>query len=170
MFFHDITPEYLSDFGINPQGLTFGPNFLPYNSHLKQFSRDLRKGYQIAEVKLWKCFKAKKMGYPFRRQYPILNYIADFYCKPLNLVVEIDGYSHFSPEAQERDKKRDRQMQVLGLKVIRVNDRDVREDAERIANWIIEQAVEGDREKACFFTPPAPLSEGEAQSDAREES
>ena len=144
MFYHDITPEYLSSQGINPKGLTFGPNFLPYNPHLKQFSRDLRKGYQIAEVIMWKCLRAKNWGYAFRRQYPILNYIADFYCKQLDLVVEIDGNSHFSAEAQERDAERDRQMQAIGLKVIRVDDGEVRKDAERIANWIIEQAVESD--------------------------
>ena len=142
MFFHDITPEYLSSHGINPEGLAFGPNFLPYNPRLKQFSRNLRKGYQIAEVKLWKCLRAKNMGYAFRRQYPILNYIADFYCKQLDLVVEIDGNSHFSEEAQERDAERDRQMHEIGLRVIRVNDGEVRKDAERIANWIVEQAVE----------------------------
>ena len=69
MFYHDITPEYLSNQGINPEGLTFGPNFLPYNSRLKQYSRDLRKGHQIAEVKMWKCLRAKNKGYAFRRQY-----------------------------------------------------------------------------------------------------
>ena len=146
MFFHDITPEYLSSHDINPKGLVFGPNFLPYNPRLKQFSRNLRKGYQIAEVKLWKCFRAKNLGYAFRRQYPVLNYIADFYCKQLNLVVEIDGSSHFSADAQERDAERDRQMNAIGLRVIRVNDGDVRKDAEGIANWIIDQALEIDRE------------------------
>jgi very-short-patch-repair endonuclease len=35
-------------------------------------------------------------------------------------------------------------MHAIGLKVIRVNDGEVRRNAERIANWIIEQAVEGD--------------------------
>ena len=146
MFFHDITPEYLSSHGINPEGLIFGPNFLPYNPRLKQFSRDLRKGYQIAEVKLWKCFRAKNLGYAFRRQYPVLNYITDFYCKQLNLVVEIDGNSHFSADAQERDAERDRQMRAIGLNVIRVNDGEVRKDAERIASWIIDQAIEVERE------------------------
>ena len=146
MFYHDITPDYLSEHGINPEKLIFSSNFLPYNPYLKQFSRDLRKGYQLAEVKLWKCLRAKNMGYAFRRQYPILNYIADFYCKQLNLVIEIDGFSHFSAEAQERDAERDREMHAIGLKVIRVNDGEVRRNAERIANWIIEQAVEGDGE------------------------
>ena len=144
MYYHDITPEYLLSQGINPEGLTFGPNFLPYNQRLKQFSRDLRKGYQLAEVKLWKCLRAKNMGYAFRRQYPILNYIADFYCKQLDLVIEIDGNSHFSAEAQKRDAERDRQMQAIGLRVLRVNDGDVRKDPERIANWIVEQVTEGE--------------------------
>ena len=136
----DITPQYLKDNGIDPYGLIFGLNFLPYNPRLKQFSRNLRKGYQVSEVQLWKYLKAKGMGYAFRRQYPILNYIADFYCKELNLVVEIDGYSHLSVEAQERDAERDRQMRVIGLQIIRVNDNEVRKDAWRIARWIIEQA------------------------------
>ena len=143
MNIEDITPDYLISQGIEPEGLLFGPNFLPYNPYLKQFSRDLRKGYQLGEVKLWKCLRAKSMGYAFRRQYPILNYIADFYCKELNLVVEVDGNSHFSAKAQERDAERDRQMQALGLRIIRVNDGEVRKDPERIASWIIEQAEEG---------------------------
>ena len=142
----DITPQYLKDNGINPQGMIFGLNFLPYNPRLKQFSRDLRKGYQIAEVKLWNCLKAKSLGYLFYRQHPILNYIADFYCKPLKLVVEIDGNSHFSEEAHERDAERDRQMRVIGLQVIRVNDNEVRKDAWGIARWIIEQAEKGEED------------------------
>ena len=144
MFYRGITPEFLLGHGINPDGLLFGPRFLPYNPNLKQFSRDLRKGYQLAEVKLWKCLRAKNMGYAFRRQYPILNYIADFYCNQLNLVIEIDVFSHFSAEAQERDKERDRQMHAIGLRVVRVNDSEVRKDAERVAKWIIEQ-VEGEK-------------------------
>ena len=141
MFFQDISPDYLAEHGINPEGLVFGPNYLPYNPRLKQFSRDLRKGYQLSEVQLWKYLKAKGMGYTFRRQHPILNYIADFYCKELKLVVEIDGYSHLPVEAQERDAERDRQMQAIGLQVIRINDNEVRKDASGIAKWIVEQAI-----------------------------
>ena len=66
-----------------------------------------------------------------------------FVHKELNLVVEVDGNSHFSAKAQERDAERDRQMQALGLRIIRVNDGEVRKDPERIASWIIEQAEEG---------------------------
>ena len=138
----DITPEFLLENGINPEGMLFGPNFLPYNPRLKDFSRDLRSRRQLSEALLWNCLKSKKTGYSFSRQKPILNYIADFFCKELRLVVEIDGSSHFSVEAQEKDRERDRQMEVLGLRVIRVKDSDVRRNPDRVADWLMEQMKE----------------------------
>ena len=77
----------------------------------------------------------------------ILNYIVDFFCKELRLVVEIDGSSHFSAEAQAKDRERDRQMQVLGLRIIRVKDRDVRDDPNGVASWLMEQFKELDKEE-----------------------
>ena len=135
----DITPDYLWDNGINPDGMLFGPNFLPYNPRLKQFGRDLRTHGQISETLLWKCLKNKKTGYVFNRQRPVLNYIADFLCLELRLVIEIDGASHFSAEAQEKDAERDRQMQAIGLTVVRVKDSDVRRSPEMVAKGIMEQ-------------------------------
>lgn len=137
----DITPGFLRENGINPEGMSFGPNFLPYNPRLKQLGRDLRKQGILPEALLWKCLKNKSLGYIFNRQKPILNYIADFYCGKLNLVIEIDGASHFSAEAQERDAERDRQMRVIGLTVIRVLDKDVRDNPEKVALSIMEQVL-----------------------------
>ena len=135
----DITPEHLWQNGIDPEGMLFGSNFYPYNPRLKQFSRNLRSHGQISEALLWKCLKGKKTGYLFLRQRPILNYIADFFCHELKLVIEIDGSSHFTAEAQARDAERDRQMQAIGLTVIRVKDSDVRRDAEMVVKGIMEQ-------------------------------
>lgn len=134
----DITPEYLWENDINPEGLVFGLNFLPYNPRLKQLGRNLRNEGQISEALLWKCLKNKQTGYIFLRQRPILNYIVDFYCFKLRLVIEIDGASHFSAEAQERDAERDRQMQAIGLTVIRVKDSDVRRNPEMVVKGIME--------------------------------
>ncbi len=135
----DITPDFLWENVINPEGMLFGPNFLPYNPKLKQFSRDLRNHGQLSEALLWKCLKGRKTGYLFLRQRPILNYIADFFCYELKLVIEIDGASHFSAEAQKRDAERDRQMQAIGLRIIRVLDSDVRKDPEGVVQGIMEQ-------------------------------
>lgn len=88
---------------------------------------------------LWKRLKAKQTGFTFNRQKPILNFIADFYCKELSLVVEIDGASHFSHEAYKKDQERDRQMRVIGLEIIRVLDGDVCKDADNVAAYIEDQ-------------------------------
>ena len=93
----------------------------------------------MAEALLWKQLKARQIGFQFNRQKPILNYIADFYCKEVGVVVEIDGSSHDTPEAQLKDKERDRQMRVIGLEIIRVSDRDVLRDAVRVAEFIMEE-------------------------------
>ena len=139
--FSVFTPDYLQQNGIYSDNLIFVPFNLPYNPNLKQRSRNLRNDCQVSEKLLWTQLKNKQTGYSFNRQKPILNYIADFYCKELDLVIEIDGASHFSEEAQEYDKERDRQMQVLGLKIIRVLDSEVRKRPEHVAKSIMSQVL-----------------------------
>ena len=138
MTIEEITPEYLHSQGIPTDKLIFSKNHLPYNPHLKEFSRRLRQGYIRSEALLWKQLRARQMGYQFNRQKPILNYIADFYCKELSLVVEIDGSSHFTPEAQAYAAERDRQMRAIGLTVVRVRHSDVCDNPEWVAKSIIQ--------------------------------
>ena len=139
--FSIFTPDYLQQNGIYTDKLIFIPFNLPYNPDLKQRSRNLRIECQLSEKLLWNQLKGKQTGYTFNRQKPILNYIADFYCKELDLVIEIDGASHFNEEAQEYDKERDRQMQVLGLKVVRVLDSEVRKGPEHVVKSIMNQVL-----------------------------
>ncbi len=69
--------------------------FIAYNKKLKGISRALRNNSTLAEVLLWNELKSGKMrGYKFNRQKPLKNYIVDFYCKKLCLIIEIDGDSH----------------------------------------------------------------------------
>ena len=66
-----------------------------YNPKLKPLARKLRKEGTFAEVLLWDQLKGRKMkGYTFTRQKPIENYIVDFFCNRLRLVIEIDGVTH----------------------------------------------------------------------------
>ncbi|MEW6620730.1 MAG: DUF559 domain-containing protein [bacterium] len=44
-------------------------------------------------------------GYHFRRQRPVLNYIVDFMCKELKLVIEVDGLTHHNEKTVEKDKR-----------------------------------------------------------------
>lgn len=80
--------------------------YLPYNKNLKQFSRNLRNNSTLSEVLLWQQLRAGNIsGYKFNRQKPLDNYIVDFYCKKLNLVIEVDGASHLVGDALSRIKK-----------------------------------------------------------------
>ena len=64
-----------------------------YNKNLQPYANRLRKEMTKAEACLWKyVLKAKQLrGYQFRRQRPVLNYITDFVCPELMLIIEVDG-------------------------------------------------------------------------------
>lgn len=114
---------------------------IPYNPKLKVLARKLRNNSTFTEILLWDYLKGKRMcGYDFDRQKPIDNYIVDFYCKDLLLVIEIDGESHYGKE--DKDEKRDKRLNQLGVTVLRFDDPDVRYDLEkvleRIEGWIKE--------------------------------
>jgi very-short-patch-repair endonuclease len=129
--------EILEANGVDTSKLLFDPKFLPYNPYLKRFSKNLRNESELSEVLLWNKIKGKQMlGYTFNRQKPILNYIADFYCKPLNLVIEVDGSSHYNDAAIAKDKRRDFEMGLLGLKVLRISDDDVKKNISTVLSEI----------------------------------
>jgi very-short-patch-repair endonuclease len=110
--------------------------YLPYNKNLKHLSRNLRNESTLAEIVLWKELRAAGVGYTFNRQKPILNYIVDFYCKPLNLVIEVGGITHWDEEQVKQDKIRQAELEKLGLHFLRFDDSDVLKDLENVIQSI----------------------------------
>jgi len=106
----------------------------PYNKQLKNLARANRRAGNLSEVLLWYELKQSKLGVRFQRQTPIGNYIADFYCREKNMVIEIDGWSH--DDKYEYDLARDKYMKSRGIYVLRVNDIDVKRDIAGTVNWI----------------------------------
>ena len=101
--------------------------FLPYNKDLKVFSRYLRNNSTLSEVLLWQELRAGSIrGYKFNRQKPLGRYIVDFYCKKLNLVIEVDGSSHYHEDAILKDQVRQQALEQLGLEFLRFDDLDVK--------------------------------------------
>jgi very-short-patch-repair endonuclease len=62
------------------------------------------------------------------RQKPLLDYVVDFYCDELALVIEIDGESHIGQE--EYDKKRSQELGEVGITVIRFTNDEVLQNLE----------------------------------------
>lgn len=81
------------------------------------------------------------LGYTFYRQKPLLNYIVDFYCHPLNLVIEIDGDSHIGMEI--KDRIRQERLEEQGLIFLRFDDLLVKQNLNSVLieleNWIKTQ-------------------------------
>ncbi len=98
---------------------------ITYNPYLKEKARELRNNSTLGEILLWKKLKGKQCyGFDFHRQKPILNYIVDFYCFKLKLIIEIDGYSHNFK--YEEDKHRDKELTDMGFTVLRFSEGEVR--------------------------------------------
>jgi very-short-patch-repair endonuclease len=103
--------------------------YLPYNMNLKQFSRNLRNNSTLGEVLLWQELRAGQIkGYKFNRQKPLDQYIVDFYCKRLNLVIEVDGSSHYHEEGLLQDQARQEILEAMELSFLRFDDLDVKQN------------------------------------------
>src|SRR5689334_15835600 len=87
---------------------------------LYQYGRELRKASTTAERILWEHLRNGKLaGLKFRRQHPLLKFIADFYCHEKKLVVELDGAVHNAKEIAAYDKYRTFELEGSGVRVIR---------------------------------------------------
>ena len=105
-----------------------------YNNNLTHLARANRRSGNLSEALLWNELKQHKMGVDFKKQKPIGNYIADFYCPEKKLVIEIDGWTH--DNKIEYDTERDKYMQSLGIHVLRISDIDVKRDMYNVLLWI----------------------------------
>ena len=110
---------------------------LPYNPKLKQRAKELRKAGNLSEVLLWQKIKNKQLlNLDFDRQKIIGNYIVDFYSANINVVIEIDGSSH--NDKQEYDAIRQNYLEGLGLKVICIQDKDVKVNLDGVILYLRE--------------------------------
>ena len=115
-------------------------NLWHYNQKLQKLANRNRKEMTKAESCIWKYLLSKKQlnGYQFRRQRPVLNYIADFMCIELGLIIEIDGLTHQWEDVAENDLKREEKLKNIGFSVLRFNDNDVLNNIDIVHQKIIE--------------------------------
>jgi len=95
---------------------------------------EMRRNPTRSERILWSRLNARQLGVKFRRQYPLLGYIADF-ASPLDrIVVEVDGGIH----DPAYDGHRDRVMARHGITVVRIPSGLVEDDVDRAVDAIRE--------------------------------
>lgn len=102
-------------------------------------ARLLRQEQTEAEKVLWELLRGAKLnGLKFRRQHPLKDYIVDFFCYELDLVIELDGGYHNNPEQKVKDEIRDLHLKALGYKVLRFKNETVFRDPKEIIRDIVE--------------------------------
>ena len=111
---------------------------LYYNKRLKNLARKLRNNSTKSEIRLWtELLRGNQTGYTFLRQRPVLNYIADFLCKELKFIVELDGYSHEFEQQWKKDKERQTELEEAGFKILRFTDDEVMNDLRNVESEIL---------------------------------
>jgi very-short-patch-repair endonuclease len=111
-----------------------------------ELARKLRKRMTRQESILWvRLRELKALGFHFRRQSPIADFIVDFECRRRRVVVEIDGTQHGFAGNQQRDASRDQALSELGYRVLRFGNPDVEANLEGVleAIWLALDAQPG---------------------------
>ena len=128
-------------------------------------AKELRRKTTEAEQILWEYLKEKKLNsLRFRRQHPIFQYIADFYCHEAKLVVELDGAIHDSEENKKYDINRDYVMRNFELEVLRFRNDEVYHNINEVLNKISGVVIESRKAikrvclKSCFLNNVLPKS------------
>ena len=109
------------------------------NPKTRTHAIELRKELTPAERKLWTIIRNDQLGFNFRRQHAIGNFIPDFVCIEKKLIIELDGSQHL--EQEEYDKERTQYLESQGYKVIRFWNNDVINSIEGVI-LVIMNALE----------------------------
>ena len=99
----------------------------------KILAQKLRQNQTKQELKLWSLLRNRNFkGLKFKRQYNIGDYIVDFVCLELKVIIEIDGGQHNDPTEIALDNERTKYLQSKGFKVLRFWNNEVDENFEGV--------------------------------------
>jgi very-short-patch-repair endonuclease len=114
---------------------SFSYRDIPKNFNLLKRANELRKAGFFHEMILWKKLKCKQMcGLSFHRQQVIGNYIVDFVCYKIRLIIEADGASHKGKE--EYDKRRDIYLKNSGFNILHIPVKDIFQNLNKVIKKI----------------------------------
>jgi len=109
-----------------------------YNKSLVSSAKALRRNMTKEEKHLWYDF-LKKLPVTVNRQKNIGNYIVDFFIATKRIVIEIDGRQHNMLENEEADKKRDLDLSLLGITVLRFTNESINKNFNNVCEDILSK-------------------------------
>jgi very-short-patch-repair endonuclease len=110
-------------------------NMIQYKNSLTLNAQNLRNNATKEENRLWYEY-LHNYKFRFNRQKIIGCYIADFYCRKVKLIIEIDGSQHYDAKQEAYDTKRTEYFNNLGIKVIRFTNMDIMNNIEGVCEVI----------------------------------
>ncbi len=111
-----------------------GNRIIPYRDDLKIRAQQLRNNQTPAEKMVWGKIRKRSLGVEFHRQVQILDYIVDFYCHEIGLVIEIDGTVHTHNFME--DAKRQGRIEKYGTHFLRFTNIEVLQNIESVIKTI----------------------------------
>ena len=106
--------------------------FYGANSEVFRKAYLLRSRETEVEKLLWNRLNKNQLGCRFKRQHPIANYVADFYCHKAKTVIELDGQYHSRKMQKAKDLLRETLIKELGLSILRFSDQQVIENIDEV--------------------------------------
>ena len=103
---------------------------------LKENAYEQKRYSTEAEKCLWEVLRAKKMGHRFRRQHIVGDFIVDFICLPLRLIIEVDGKYHDTAKQKKADHLRDSILNQAGYTILRFTNEEVIGNIEHVVHRI----------------------------------
>jgi very-short-patch-repair endonuclease len=120
-------------------------------------ARQLRREATTAESLLWELLRDRRLlGRKFRRQHPIGQFIADFFCDDARLIIEIDGAVHREPTQQERDRLREEILREHGFAMLRFTNEQIFDHTEQVLQEIAAYVTAHSYEHPSPLSPPLP--------------
>ncbi|TAK64530.1 MAG: endonuclease domain-containing protein [Dehalococcoidia bacterium] len=126
-------------------------------------AKGFRREPTAGEAVLWDALRGRRLGgRKFRRQQPIGPFVLDFYCPSERLAVEVDGGVHENPEQSRLDAERQRLIESLGIRFVRLRDSVVRQELNAAP------AISSNFENTSGARSPSPLvGEGRPKAGVR---
>ena len=112
--------------------------FFGANAEIFKRADELRNRMTNAEEIIWNAIHINEWKLKFRRQHPLANYIVDFYCHGVKLVIELDGSIHEDEEIKKNDEAREIHLKEFNLTVLRFKNEEVINNTKTVITKIKE--------------------------------
>ncbi len=134
--------------------------------YLFKNAKRLRKEMTKAETLFWEKLRDRRfLNLKIRRQHPLMEFIADFYCHDIKLLIEIDGEYHEDDYQKKYDTERDKYLSKFGYTTIRFKNEEVENDLDEVLKTLKKLVYNLKKDSNLKARKGVPFSRGRRDRD-----